>query len=270
MTSPTTPTPYYEREGVRLYLGDCRDVLGTLDKASIDLVLTDPPYSSGGMMRSDRNMQPDAKYQFSGTVRQLSGFSGDNRDQRSFLIWSDLWLRQCLAMSTDGTALIVFIDWRQLATMTDAVQVAGWVYRGIALWDKTEAARPQKGWFRAQCEFMVLASAGPLNNDRDGESAPGVFRYPTVREREHVTEKPVELLTDILRTGERFATVLDPFMGSGSTGEACVRLGRKFVGIELEERWCEHAAKRLDRILSEPRLPFVEERPEVQTGLWDE
>jgi site-specific DNA-methyltransferase (adenine-specific) len=144
--------------------------------------------------------------------------------------------------------MLCFIDWRNLPCVIDAVQVGGWVYRGLAIWDKTEGTRPNKGWFRAQSEFIVLASAGPLltGADAEGECQPGIFRHPTAGARkQHITEKPVELMRNLIATRPDWGSILDPFMGSGTTLRAAKDLGRKVVGIELEERYCEIAAKRL-------------------------
>ena len=245
--------PYYQHAGTTIYHGDCRDILPHLEP--VDLVLTDPPYSSGGMTRSDRNLKTSDKYVMTGTDLIRPEFSGDNRDQRSFLLWCELWMRDCLKLAKKGAVLASFIDWRQLPTLTDAVQVAGWVYRGITVWDKTEAARPQKGWFRAQAEFLVLASAGPLEVDRDGISSPGVFRYGiTQSEKEHITGKPVKLCFDIIRTTPKFQTILDPFMGSGTTLVAAKQLCREAIGIEIEEAYCAIAVRRLQQEI----LPLTE------------
>jgi len=244
--------PYYRHAGITIYHGDCRDILPHVDP--VDLVLTDPPYSSGGMTRSDRNLKPSDKYVMTGSKLIRPEFSGDNRDQRSFLLWCELWMRDCLKLANKGAVLASFIDWRQLPTLVDAVQVAGWVYRGITVWDKTEAARPQKGWFRAQAEFLVLASAGPLEVDREGISSPGVFRYGIKQsEKEHITGKPASLCIDIIKTTPKFQLILDPFMGSGTTLVAAKKLGRKAIGIEIEEKYCEIAVRRLQQ----ETLPLV-------------
>lgn len=238
--------PYYSEGGIAIYHGDCREILPQLEPHIFDIVLTDPPYSSGGMTRSDRNMPTNAKYVLTGTLLDRPDFSGDNRDQRSFLLWCDLWMRDCLRVIKRTGTMACFIDWRQLPTLTDAVQVSGWVYRGITVWDKTEAARPQKGWFRAQAEFLVLASAGPLEIDRDGISSPGVFRYGVKSaDKEHITGKPEALLRDILRTSPKFKFALDPFCGSGTTLRAAKDLGIRAVGIEIEESYCEIAARKM-------------------------
>jgi len=237
--------PYYDDGSCVIYCGDCREILPTLPK--VDLVLTDPPYSSGGATRSDRNLPTGLKYRLTGTQKTDPDFSGDSRDQRSFMLWCSDWMAQCLRITRKGGALLCFIDWRNLPCVVDAVQMGGWVYRGIVPWDKTGATRPNKGWFRSQVEYIVASSSGPL---LQGAEAPGIcqdgfFRFPVAGEKQHLTEKPVPLATEIVRTRDDWQTILDPFMGSGTTLRAAKDLGRRAIGIEIEERYCEIAAKRL-------------------------
>lgn len=238
-----------------LYLGDARAILPTI--RGVDLVLTDPPYSSGGLMRSDRNLATSEKYRQSGTHKTDPDFSGDNRDQRSFTLWCSDWLSLCLHATRRGGALLSFIDWRNLPCMVDAVQVGGWVYRGIVTWDKTEASRPNKGWFRGQSEFLVTASAGPLEV---GAAAPGICQAGVLRhavevaDKHHVTGKPVALMRDILRTRDDWGHVLDPFMGSGTTGVAAAKMGRRFVGVEIEPRYFDIACRRIEDAYRQPDI----------------
>lgn len=237
--------PYYQDNQIAIYHGDCRAIFPELPVA--DLILADPPYSSGGLMRSDRSQKVGNKYQLSGTTKQYHGFSGDNRDQRSFLIWSVLWMTEALYRTRPGGALICFIDWRNLPALIDAVQVAGWVYRGLAVWDKGPAARPDKGWFKSQAEYMVLATNGPLDRGvkAEGICQKGVFRHGVVgAKKQHLTEKPVELIAELLQTRDDWQTIVDPFAGSGTTLKAAKELHRRAVGIEIEEYNCEIAAKR--------------------------
>ena len=238
--------PYYEEAGITIYHGDCREILPGLPK--VDLVLTDPPYSSGGAMRSDRSLPASAKYQLGGTDVSHGEFSGDNRDQRSLTLWLSFWFGDLLKIANPGAALMAFIDWRNLPCVIDAMQVGGWVYRGIVPWDKTEQARPDKGWFRAQCEYLVTGSFGPLarGHEVDGICQVGVFRFKVnIQEKQHITEKPLELMEAIILTREDWKTILDPCMGSGTTLVAAKNLGRRAIGIEIEERYCEIAANRL-------------------------
>jgi len=245
------------RDRVTLYHGDAREVLAWLQEGRLeepfDLVLTDPPYSSGGAMRSDRNMPTDAKYSRSedvraGTADATPAFLGDNRDQRSLTLWFSDWLAQCFRLTKPTGACLSFIDWRNLCCLVDAVQAGGWVYRGLVVWDKTEAARPVKGWFRSQCEYLVAASAGTIARqatDDVGKCQPGVLRHPTPRDRHHLTEKPVGLLVDLIETRRDWLTILDPFAGAGSTGLAAKALGRRAVLIEADPVFAAIAADRL-------------------------
>ncbi len=240
--------PYYESGGITIFHGDCRQVIPSLGQGSIDLVLTDPPYSSGGFTRGDRNKAN--KYTLTSAIRRFPELSGDNRDQRSLALWCSFWMADLLTVCRAGATLATFIDWRNLAVMTDAVQVGGWVLRGILVWDKTEQSKPEKGWFRNQAEYCVLASAGPIDRGPEvsGKCSAGVMRFKTdIQEKQHVTQKPVPLARNIISTRDDWQTVLDPFMGSGTFLRAAKDLGRRAIGIETEEHNCEIAAKRLEQ-----------------------
>lgn len=242
-------TPYYSDEWVTLYHGDCREVLPTL--GLVDAIITDPPYSSGGMYRADRATATVSKYQISHeTTRSYGAFSGDNRDQRSFEKWVDDWASMCLKLVGEGGGLGVFIDWRNVACVIDAVQVAGWVYRGLTPWHKGTDLRPNKGWFRRNVEFIVWGSAGPLITGPQVEEKTydGLFvARVNDGDKQHQTGKPVSLMEHMLSIRPEWRRYLDPFAGSGSTLVAAKRLGLQAIGIELDERYCEIAAKRLDQ-----------------------
>jgi site-specific DNA-methyltransferase (adenine-specific) len=234
-------------DAFRVLLGDFLDVSREMEHGA-SLVLADPPYSSGGMFRGDRMIDTASKYQQSDVVTRHAGFPGDNRDQRSWLLWSALWLGECLKLSAPGALLCVFTDWRQLPQTTDAVQCGGWVYRGIVPWNKV-VARPTADRFRAQCEYIVWGTNGARDQEPGPGSVylPGFFEVRTVptADREHATEKPLELLRQIVRLCPEGGLVLDPFCGSGSTGEAAVSMGRRFVGSEIDEHWAGVARKNI-------------------------
>lgn len=241
--------PYFDDGQCVIYHGDCREILPQLE--AVDAVVTDPPYSSGGMYRADRSASTSSKYQLAHeTQRSYATFAGDNRDQRSFEKWVDSWASQCLRLVGDGGGIAVFIDWRNVACVIDAIQVAGWVYRGLTPWHKGTDLRPMKGWFRRNVEFIVWGSAGPLPTgpDVDGDCWDGMF-VARVNDGEkcHQTGKPVALLMSMLSVRLEWRTFLDPFMGSGTTLRAAKDLGRRAIGIEIEERYCEIAVKRLSQ-----------------------
>lgn len=257
-----TPTWQSPCGTATLYLGDCLDVLPTLAKGSVDAVVTDPPYSSGGAFRGDRAASAVSKYVQSTSIDTCrSDFTGDNRDQRSFLVWCTLWCAAARAAAVSGASFASFIDWRQLPTMTDAVQAGGWVWRNLATWWK-RGVRMQRGKFSLSAEYLVLASNG---GQIDGECSPqNVLDVRPVdgAEKEHLAEKPVELVDVVVSATPRGCAVLDPFMGSGTAGVACVRTGRRFVGIEIDERYFEIARRRIERALAEHDEMFPVMRPD--------
>ena len=128
---------------INLRQGDCVELLRELPDASVDCVLTDPPYASGGICLRDRQRRVSEKYQNSETKKSYPEFFGDAKDQRGWLAWAQLWLAQCWRVAREGAPLLMFTDWRQLPTMTDAIQAAGWSWLGIIAWNK-RSCRPQK------------------------------------------------------------------------------------------------------------------------------
>ena len=234
----------------QIYHGDCLELFPKVPDLSIDMVLTDSPYSSGGLTSSARARPTGEKYVVTGTKIMRPDFLGDNRDQRSFLIWCSLWMGQCYRKLKDGGLILCFTDWRQLPTISDAIQVAGFIWRGVFVWDKTEAARPDKGRFRHQCEYVVYGSKGSFRKSSEA-CLPGVFRKAVNgKEKLHQAGKPVELIEELLKIAPPQALILDPFIGSGTTAIACLRTGRHFVGFELSEEYYRIARKRLMAVAS--------------------
>jgi site-specific DNA-methyltransferase (adenine-specific) len=240
-------TPYFERGGVTIYHGEALNVLVNLEDA-IDALVTDPPYSSGGAFRGDRTIPPTQKYvPKKGVVNFHPTFTGDNRDQRSYGYWCALWLGECRRLASAGAALAVFTDWRQLPTTTDVVQAGGWVWRGVAVWDKTRGIRPSKGRFSQQAEFLVWGSNGPMPVDRGVGCLDGVIVAAPFQGKQHIAGKPERLMQAVVELCRPGGLILDPFIGSGTTLLAAQRSGRRAIGIEIEERYCEIAARRLEQ-----------------------
>ena len=137
----------------QLLKGDALSVLPTLEAGSFDALITDPPYASGGLTASARQKAPSQKYCGEGLH---ADFAGDERDQRSHLRWMTMWLAECSRLLKDGAPVCLFTDWRQLPLTTDALQCAGFTWRGITVWDKTEGVRPQLGRFRFEPPHQKL------------------------------------------------------------------------------------------------------------------
>lgn len=225
--------------------GDCLEVMWGMEDNSVDAVITDPPYSSGGQYRGDRALPVATKYIQTGSEDTCrDDFLGDNRDQRSFLAWCTMWLSQCRRVTRPGGVVMVFSDWRQLPTMTDAIQCGGWVWRNLATWWKP-GIRMQRGRFSSSAEYIVYGSNGPVT---PGECSPqNVFAITGVRgkDKEHLAEKPAGVLRLLVGLTPRGATIMDLFSGSGVTLAVCKDLGRHFIGIEINPDYCKIAEKRI-------------------------
>jgi site-specific DNA-methyltransferase (adenine-specific) len=234
-----------------LHHGDSLELLPTLPEL-FDALITDPPYSSGGMVRGDRtNQSTAAKYVQSGAheAEHNADFMGDNRDARSWGYWMTLWLTAAQAKLKPGAYVMCFTDWRQLPMLTDALQAGGFVWRGVIPWDKTESSRaPHTGYFRHQCEYVVWGSNGPLPPSSHGGPWPGLVRERVDhRAKLHMTGKPVSLMGKLVKCVPPGGLILDPFMGSASTGVAALQLGRRFVGIEKSAHYFDIARRRIER-----------------------
>jgi site-specific DNA-methyltransferase (adenine-specific) len=230
--------------------GEALALLRFIPSASVDAIITDQPYSSGGLTRGDRMADPSVKYERNDVRLSRGEFSGDNRDQRSYAYWCALWLSECLRIAKPGAPLCMFTDWRQLPSTTDAVQAGGWIWRGIVPWDKTEGVRPQMGRFSAQCEYIVWGSAGAMPDRLEIGCLPGITRHavPKVLDKHHLTGKPTKVMQEIARIADRGGILLDPFAGSGTTGIGALLEGRRFLGIEIDPTHHATALERLEAV----------------------
>ena len=233
----------------RVIRGDSLLVLRDLPAESVDAVITDPPYSSGGQFRGDRQGASTTKYMSadSGMRGEYPEVEGDNRDQRAYLAWCSLWLAECLRACRDGAFVAMFTDWRQLPTTTDALQAGGFVWRGVAPWCKP-TARPQKGRLYQSSEFVVWGSKGPLPVDRPCPTIIGHWIASAPTTREHMTEKPVDVMRDLAKMCVPGGTILDPFGGAATTGVAAILEGRRFLGIEVSPAYFDIACRRLAEV----------------------
>jgi site-specific DNA-methyltransferase (adenine-specific) len=230
-----------------LYLGDALPVLQELPAGSVDAVIADPPYSSGGTTAADRTGRTTrGKYVSTNAGHTLADFEGDQRDQRSYTYWSTLVLGEALRLTKPRGVCLVFTDWRQLPATSDALQAAGWVWRGVVVWHKP-GARPHKGRFTNAAEYLVWGSNGHLGAQPLAPCLPGLYSVssPHGRERVHITQKPVGLMRQLMGITQPGATVLDPFTGSGTTGVAAILEGRRFIGVEKSELIAASARDRL-------------------------
>jgi site-specific DNA-methyltransferase (adenine-specific) len=239
--------PYWEGRGVRLFLGDCREVLPTLPRG-VAVLLTDPPYASGARRDAERQVRGSMLREFA----DAEWFSHD-----AMTTWGFTWFLRGVLTATKaallpGAHLYVFTDWRQQPNVYGMLEATGYRVNQSLVWDKRHYG--MGAFWRNQHEHVVFASLGTALPMRD-RGAGSVLTCPTVSPaaRRHPTQKPLPLLERILSVAPG-GLVLDPFAGVGSTLLAAAALGQPAIGCEIEERWAEIAARFLDAL----PLPLLE------------
>ena len=225
--------PYFERDGITIYHGDAREILPLLPADSFDLVLTDPPYSSGGFQESGKSAGSIGR-------RENMPIALDNLSTRGY----ERLMREVLRYCNQADEIYLFTDWRMWVYAFDVLEGAGWRVRNMLVWDKLSMGMGLP--WRNQHELIAFGKRTPAAM-MDGKHG-NVLRASRANGDLHPTEKPVDLLRTLLGNSQG-QTVLDPFMGSGTTLRAALDLGRKAIGIELEERYCEIAARRLSQMV---------------------
>lgn len=225
-----------------LYLGDCLEVLPTLEAGSVDAVVTDPPFTFAGGISNGRSSIAD--------------------DQFFLYWWKDVCKKLDRVLRQDGEGFI-WCDWRTASTIAKGFNL-GQVY----------------AWRVAQMLYHYREMPGqgtPFRNSVDmlaycrGEKSKGQ-RIPNTthnwiskywyygKHANHPAEKDSELVRQLLKwCSDEGTTVIDPFMGSGTTGVACVKTGRKFIGIEIDEGYFDIACKRIREAVAQPRLEMQDD-----------
>ena len=242
-------------EGVVIYQGDCRDVLGQpalLPK--LELVITDPPYSSGARTDSERQVR-------GAMLRSMEDADWFSHD--AMTTWGYNWfmrpiLSEMRPRLAPGGHMYMFTDWRMTPTIYGMLEACGYRVNQCLVWDKKHFGMGT--YWRNQHENIVFASNGMPAEMLD-RGMGSVLSCSTVSPmaRVHPTEKPVELLVKLIEATPG-QTVFDPFMGSGSTGVAAVKAGRNFVGCDISPHHFETARRRISDALAAPTF-FVERPP---------
>ncbi|GGQ89370.1 methyltransferase [Kitasatospora griseola] len=193
-----------------LHRGDVLTVLKSLPDESVNAVIIDPPYNSGGRTGSEcTSRDARAKYVTSSSAHDLKTSPGENRDQRSYRSWLTELLTEAYRASTEHAVAVVFSDWRQEPTTSDALQMAGWTWQGTIPGIKP-AGRPRKGGFKQSAEFITWGVKGALDHSRV-IYLPGHFIATQPREdRAHITQKPLEITRQLVRISPEGGVALGP------------------------------------------------------------
>lgn len=229
--------PYYDHAGITIYHGDCRDVLPGLDRAVIDAIISDPPYGIGYRPASAGTaVRPSSGRSKSGFKRNPRSLSRSNERSASPMHGDDSPFDPTPWLNFSRVLLWGADRWPALPPGGRMLCWDKSVGRGGAD-DFVDGEFAWCNWRERRNVFRMLWKG--LACEKQGEN--NGFR-------EHPTQKPIRLMIwCIERAGAQAQTILDPFMGSGTTLVAAKELGRRAIGIEIEERYCEIAARRLQQ-----------------------
>jgi len=224
-----------------LYLGDCMDILPTLDK--VDAVITDPPYGevnrkNSGLRNLDRGVADVADFE----IKELATL-----------------------LAKHGSSVYVWCGTEQVSELRAAMVNFGMSSR-LCIWEKTNPS-PMNGqhlWLSSIETCVFGKESGATFNEH---CASPVFRMATEPKEYHPTAKPIPLMERLIQASTNEGmTVIDPFMGSGTTGVAAIQMGRKFIGIEREPKYFDIACKRIEQASRQVDM-FIEQPKQEQTSL---
>ena len=229
--------PYYEDEWVTLYHGDAWEVLAGMEDRSVDCVITDPPFDARThtMARTNSKSAPAGGRALSGSRGEFLSWSHEDHEALFQQLGrvSRLWVVSSLATST--------------AFRFELDPPAGLRCLRVAVWVKTNpmpmisSDRPALGW-----EPIVCLLRDDEKPRWYGGAKPANYVGPTSQGSGHPTQKPLPMVASLVRQfSAPVDVVLDPFAGSGTTLRAAKDEGRRAIGVELDERYCEIAARRL-------------------------
>jgi site-specific DNA-methyltransferase (adenine-specific) len=244
-------------EGVTLYLGDCREILPGVGR--VDAVITDPPFEKEAhtpIRRTQKSIKTG--------VHDALDFTAITEDMRTFV-------PEWAAENCNGW-LLAFCQVEAVASWRDVMEAAGLKYKRGMAWIKPDSSPQFNGQGPAQgYECIAAAWCGAGHSKWQAGGKRGVYTHCTNgpdRHGTHPTEKPKSLMAEILAdfTAAR-DIVLDPFMGSGTTGVAAVSMARPFIGVEIDPKYFDIARSRIEKALLQQDLFIERPKPAKQEAL---
>jgi len=222
-------------ENYKLMHGDCLELMKDIPSGSVDAVITDPPY---GMSYQSNWRQETNKF---------NKIEGD-----SCLYWLGSFISDAYRVMKENTPIYVFCSWHNVDVFKVEIEKL-FKIKNIIVWVKNNhGSGDLRGSYAPKHEFIIFAHKGRFTLLRSRTPDVIDFRKVSGSKSVHPTEKPVDMLEKIVLDATLHGKiVLDPFMGSGTTGVACMNTGRKFIGIEMDDKYFEIASKRISEACCE-------------------
>ena len=213
---------------VKLFKGDCLELMKQIEDESIDMILTDPPYGI--------DLKPQRA---SSNWKNTKVINDDNLD------WLPCFVKESYRILRKDSVAFFFASWQTIDKVKSKIENYFEV-KNVIVWDKDWFGLGNN--FRPNYELIILATKGKYKTKSNNLSNILKFRRVAPSKLLHSCEKPVALLELLIEESvEEKSIVIDPFMGSGSTGVACVNTNRNFIGMELDEEYFKIAKERIEK-----------------------
>jgi site-specific DNA-methyltransferase (adenine-specific) len=226
---------------VDLHNCDCLEFMRTMPDKSVDAVITDPPYGI------------NTKSSYNGKQGKLNPWA----DLTNSAYWYAAWMRECLRIVKDDGCMWTFLNWRSLVTYQKASFDIESPIESLLVWDKQWIGPGGQRGLRPSYEMVALFTNQEFSIDDRG--IPDIRRcmWASIKPHGHPAEKPTDLIMWLIEIStNKESIIFDPFMGSGTTGEACSKLGHSFIGCESDPKWYELAERRIAEAQLQMRLPI--------------
>lgn len=239
---------------IKLYNGDCAKYLEQIESDTVDLILTDPPYNLGMFMKNRDTNLHKMRDNFFGAA------GWDDLVYEEWLMSMDNFFKESARISKKGASMIMFMSLIKLETLIQIAEKHGFYYKTTGIWHKTNPMpRNMNLHFVNSTEawlyFTYKTRTGTFNNE--GKLYHDFIETSLVTKNEkafgkHPTQKPVKLISHFIKLlSNKGDLIVDPFMGSGTTGVVSKSLGRDFIGIELEKEYFNIATQRIEDLDNE-------------------
>lgn len=238
-----------------LYLGDCREILPLLPK--VDITVTSPPYNT-----LPTNPNGSGRYRGDGWIAKAATGYFDNRPESEYQKWLNDVISACRRACKGLVWINHKVRYRDGEAVHPARMIDGPIYSEV-IWDRPGSMTFNSRRFAPSHEgFWAIGK--PHYWDDTKNKLLTVWRVPFVQGSEHPCPYPIDLIAPIIEAScPHGGTVLDPFAGSGTTGVACVKLGRRFIGIEIELKYFDIACRRIEEAYKQPDM-FVAQPPKAE------
>ena len=225
---------------IDLRQGDCLEVMKDIPDKSIDLVVTDPPY----------------KIVQGGCTNKAVRLKGSNQEQlkkgtlfNNNSIKFNEWIPEVYRVLKNNSHCYIMSNDRNINELLNVCEKVGFKLLNILVWGKSKHS-PNR-YYMKNCEFIVFLRKGKAKNIND-MGTKQLLLIDNVANKKHPSEKPIKLMEILIKnSSDEKDIVLDPFLGSGTTGVACINTNRNFIGIELDENYFNIAKERINSIIRE-------------------